>query len=51
MDAYARAKRWFVVVSFIAALGIGGMPTAWGANGSVVFTYDALGRIASASGP
>jgi len=49
MQEYERAKQWCAIASFVVAFGIGCMPTALGANGSVVYTYDALGRIATAS--
>ena len=40
---------WAIAVMFLVALGLSASPKAHAANGSVVYTYDALGRIATAS--
>jgi YD repeat-containing protein len=44
----AMAKRCALALAMVfAAATAGGMNAAWAANGSVTYTYDALGRITS----
>jgi YD repeat-containing protein len=38
-----------VVLSMIALLGVSNIGTAFAANGSVAYTYDALGRVTTVS--